>query len=307
MDNIESKIQYCNHELVLSHGFTTPGLARESYPLAKMIQENGVNTILTQVPWARDRLFFHDDETFTEINRRDPRQERDCTNYAWHGGAYLIGDGFMIGDDNGIPSARKETQRVLGVERAIYINILAGIREFGEIPVSGYSEYYASYSNHIDPYYNLGNFKRTLFTWDTSLLVPIGTELAKEFGYELITLPMDEAKYAAIGFIELGDHMVVDCRAEQTMGILEQIGYKILPTPVPLEEHNRRGGSLRCATTEMPPLKHKMKFHPFKEGHLEDGPARHSRFSDIEGHFMIMSRAEFRRLREPLFSSSVYG
>ncbi len=305
MGNIESKIQGCNHELVISHGFRNPELARESYPLAKMIQEKGVNTILTQVTWSRDKLFFHDDETFTEINRRDPRQERDCTNYAWHGGAYLLGGNFIIGDENGIPSARKETHKMLGVERGRYINILLGIREFSGISVSGYSEYYASYSNHIDPYFNIGNFKKTLFTWDTHLLVPMGIELAKEFNYELVTLPMDEAQYAAIGFIELGDHMVVDCRAEQTMDILSQIGYHVLPTPLPLEEHNRKGGSLRCAIREMPPLIHKMKFHPFKEGHLEDGPARHSRFSDIEGHFMIMSRSEFRRLREPLFSPNI--
>ncbi|MFC1731651.1 hypothetical protein ACFL6I_15145 [candidate division KSB1 bacterium] len=307
---LNSRINDCEHELLVSGKFNYPKLIRETLPLAKEIQARGVDVVLTPMSWPRDMIYFYEDETYTEINSKKSDQVRDCTHAAWHGGAYLVGDNFMIGSDRVIPkSKRRATLDVLMVERGIYISIHE--RLFPSIldglPVSGNPEFYRDEVWHIDPFFNLGNKKRIIVTYNEEKLEKVGEELAQDIEYKLVLLPIEDAAFAAVGFIELGDSLVVDCRATASMGILQNEGYNIVPTPVPLEEINRGGGSVRCITREMPKVKHKMKFHDFVGGHDDDGPARFSIFSDFEGHLMVMNRGRYKTLRDELFPKEFYS
>jgi len=300
------KIKNYDLELIISNNDKYPELNKETYPLAMKIQEKGVNVILTPLFWPRDSLFFHEDNTFTLVNPNNEDQVKHAPHWGWWGGAYLLGKNFIIEEASGIPSKRELTNRALGVEKGIYVDTKPFYEDFKNISVSGNLDFYKKDLVHIDPYFNLGNFKKMIFAWNTSKLKKEGKRLSNETGYDLAILPLKEAKFAAIGFIELGDHMVVDCRAEQTMKLLEEIGYNIISTPNPLVEVNKIHGSLRCITKETPAIKDRMKFHSFLNGYDLEGPAYGSIFGNLEGHMMVMNNQKTRKLREPLFPKNLY-
>lgn len=254
MANIESKIKGCNVDLIVSDKHKFHYLSKEMLPLAKKIQESGVNTVLTPLSWPRDTLYVNSQGKVEEVSRRKKGSVEACPHYAWHGGAYLTGDNFMIGEEAGIPENRKQTLEALGVKDGIFVDVKPFYKHFKDIEVSGSSRFFDEDMFHIDPYFNLGNLKKTIFTWDVPELVNKAYEISKRTGYNIESIPLSDAEFGAMGFIELGDHMVVDCRAEKTMDVLEKVGYKVLPTPEPLIELNRKRGSLRCATKEVPKM-----------------------------------------------------
>ncbi|MFA6072624.1 MAG: hypothetical protein WC758_00740 [Candidatus Woesearchaeota archaeon] len=297
----------CNFDLIISHKDQHPDIAKETFALAKTIQSKGVNVILTPYSWPRDSLFFPDSNSFIYVNPTKKDQVKDAPHLGWYGGAYLLGDDFMIADSHGIGIKRQETLNALKVSKGFYIDTQKFYDDFKHIVVSGNDRFHHPESFHIDPYFNIGNLKKILFTYDVSSLIEEGIRVAKEVKYDLVPLPLEDAKYAAIGFIELGDHIVIDCRAKKSMKIIENLGYTIIPTNEPLIRINQLDGSLRCSTKEAPLIKHKMKFHSFQYGYNKEGPAYGSFFGNLEGNMMIMDDSKTRKLREPLFSFKYYG
>ncbi|MHA1827766.1 MAG: hypothetical protein ACTSX6_03860 [Candidatus Heimdallarchaeaceae archaeon] len=299
------KVQGYDRDLIVSIKRNYPELASETFPLAKEIQKRGVKVILTNVSWPRDTFYFHKDETFTEVNSRNQGQINDCPHFAWHGGTYLLGTEFVIGSDSILPKSKREyTHRELRVKRGIYLDVREISRDFDGVAVSGNKDFFLDVE-HIDPFFNIANRKRKLFTYDTPRSIAAGRRLETETGYELIVLPKDDAEVAGIGFIELGDHMAVDKRARATIKVLETLGYKIIETPVPLVTVNKRHGSLRCITLEIPKVVHRMKFYSFI-GPGVNNQAVYSHFEDLEGHRAIGYTSHYRRLREPLFPKELY-
>lgn len=307
--NNDKTIKNCNFELLVAYVYRVPEHTRETHPLAQLIESMGVKTMLSANCWPRDSFFFNDDDTVMVVNIKNKDQKKAAPHWGWFGGAYLLGDNFMIADTGGIPSKYEATLNALKVDKGFYLATDKFYDLVKDISVSDYNEFFRPDSWHIDPFYNIGNYKKTLFSWDSPRMIKEIEYIAKEVKYDVAVLPMDDAKFAAIGFIELGDHIVIDCRAEKSMTILESIGYKVIPTPEPLIHINRKGGSLRCATKEAPPIKDRLKFHSFPYGNdIVGGPACGSLFGDLEGHMNLMDNSLRRKsLNEELFAKEYYG
>ena len=292
----------CDHDLVISGvKSASPGHNREGVIVGRELSKRGVGVLLTLLDWPRDTLYFHDDGTFTYVKLSDSRQVQNCPHEAYSSGKYLLGRDFIISSDNLLPSKRRQTEQILNVAAGYYYPLGGLTRAFRGIKVSGNIFFYDSPNplNHMDQFFNLINTKQTILGYDEPLSVQLGEDMARVTGYSFKTIPKAEARFAAIGFIELGDHIVVDCRAEQTIGVLEGLGCNVFPTPVPLDGINQYGGSLRCITREMPKIIPRLRFYDFKhEGH--DRKAGRSYFSDLRGYRVIMDEGSSRRLREPI-------
>ncbi len=235
-------------------------ISMETIPIALELEKRGINVLLTSAPWARDQFSFNNDGSFTYIPTAI--EEEQSPHEAHHGGANLINkvfnDGILITTDHAPELKRQETKKVLGIKKAIYADIDNLVYDFSEYLVDGNQEFYSSNLKHIDPYFNLCQREKLVVSYGTGRSVKLAKEIAKEIGYDVLVLPREDARYAGIGFLEVGDHVVVDCRAEATMKKLEEVGYHTIPTPVPMRTTNRKNGSIRCVSNEAPPVIEKL-------------------------------------------------
>jgi hypothetical protein len=220
--------------------------------LGRKLQKKGIDVLLSRIAWPRDELFFYSDASFDKISKGTC-----CNNYSksfvWNGGTYLKGDNFILSSATANPiEKRDETHKILGVKNSYYFDISEELDSLTSIKVSNKDCFFKSSFPHIDTIYNIGNTTKLLFTYNSFKLIQTAEKMQELTGYGLVTIPLIEAKYASIGFIEIDDKIVLDKRAKKTKKILEKIGYEVITTPFGLKKTNRSFGSLRCITQEIP-------------------------------------------------------
>lgn len=226
----------------------------ETKLLADEIAKHGINPILTDLKWPRDELFFYNNGEYDYVQSGTIQPEY-WNHEAYHGGMYLKGDNFIIGSDSMNLEKREKTERLLDAKKGFY---LPG-REMNEILLQEDQVIYKS--SHIDLVVGITNLNKTIFTYEHLELMKIVKEIACETDYNFKTIPLQEAKYGAINFLELGNHIVIDRRAKKTKKILKNLGYKIIKSPKPMIETNKHGGGIRCITNEMPKFYDKLIFY----------------------------------------------
>lgn len=223
----------------------------ESRALASAIHDGCLDVLRTIVPWPRDQLHLREDGSFVYV----PDIVNEAVNYdheAYHGGKILVGDGFIIASDSVLQHRRKRTLEELSADEGHYYSMLQPMKVFRKEGVVGNPSFYIdSVFRHIDRFFNIAGRKKKVFTYDNPLLMEMGKDMERKTGYDLVLLPQSEAQYAAVGFIEVGDKVVVDRRAHKSMDILKEQGYRIIQAP-PMIMTNRKGGSIRCLTRELP-------------------------------------------------------
>ena len=219
---------------------------------AKKLEKNDIPVLLSSVCWPRDELFFY------QNGRYDYVQKGTCQpdfqpHFAWNGGTYLEGNNFIIGSLTANPqSKQKSTHYVLGVEHAFYFDISEELDSLSHIKLNGKRNFFSSDFPHIDLVYNICNIAQTLLTYNHPKLIEKGEDMAHKTNYSLKTIPLEEAVYASIGFIEFGEKIMLDKRAKKTRKVLKNLGYEVISTPFALKKTNSYGGSLRCMTREIP-------------------------------------------------------
>ncbi len=229
-----------------AHGKYLPTL------LARKLEKNDIPVLLSSVCWPRDEFFFYPD------GKCDYVQKGTCQpdfqpHFAWNGGTYLEGNNFIIASLTANPeSKQKATHNVLGVENGFYFDISEELDSLSHIKVNGKRELFSSEFPHIDLVYNICNAAQTLLTYNHPKLIEKGVDMAHKTNYSLQTIPLEEAVYASIGFVEFGEKIILDKRAKKTKNILKDIGYDVITTPFALKKTNSYGGSLRCMTQEIP-------------------------------------------------------
>lgn len=229
-----------------AHGKYLPRL------LAKKLEKNGIPVLLSKVCWPRDELAIYLDGNYDNVQKRSYQGE-SFSHFAWNGGTFLKGDNFIVGSLTGNPENKQEaTHNMLGVERGFYFDISRELDALNHIKVNRDRDFFKSDFPHMDVIYNIGNSSRVLITYDHPKLIETGERMESLTDYQLVTIPLEEARFAAVGFVEIGNKIVIDRRAKKTKKVLEKIGYEVITTPLSLKETNGMGGSLRCATTEIP-------------------------------------------------------
>lgn len=219
--------------------------------LAKKLEKNEIPVLLSSIAWPRDEIIIHSDGNYDHVSKGTCQGEHR-SNFAWNGGTFLKGDDFIIGSLTANPKEKQEaTHRALGISRGYYFDISEELNALNFIKVSG-KDFFKSCFPHMDIIYNICNTKKILFTYNHEKLVKTGKKMEELTGYNLITIPLEEAKFASVGFIEFGNKIVLDKRAKKTKKILENLDYEIITTSFGLKKINRGMGSLRCVTTEMP-------------------------------------------------------
>jgi hypothetical protein len=219
--------------------------------IARDLEKRGVNVLLTEIGWPRDEMVFLKDGGFIHC-QKGTIQGSSLEHRAWVGGEYLVGGDFLIGTTAIPEKKRKKTVDVLRLREGFFYDIDKEIDELREFSVSGREDFYDSkMQNHMDMIFNIGTRKKHLFTYENKRLEEKAREISKDIGYETITLPIKDALVAGVGFIEVGDSIVIDRRARGSIRLLKSLGYNTIPTPYGLKQTNSRGGSLRCITTEL--------------------------------------------------------
>jgi len=285
----------CDFDLAVSANYSSSRKYKERKSLAEEIAKHGINVLCTVIGWPRDELFFHQDGTFDYVQKATIQDEW-CRHEAYHGGKFLKGNEFILASDAMIESKRKETLKMLGIEHAVYLDLDDCFKELEGIAVSGCKFYSPSGLKHIDTLFNLGNYKKVLFAYDSPASSNLAKETAKKIGYDAVALPLEDASFASVGFVELGNHIAVDCRAKKTIKIIGGLGYNVIPSPMLMEETNKKGRSIRCICTEIPKCYDKLEFYPFKEdAHDFSMDARLSLFWNLEGH-KLKSPDNYKRL-----------
>ena len=239
-----------NKAIVLSsciiHGRFLPKM------LAKKLEKNGIDVLLTDLSWPRDEIYIHSNGKVDTVIK-NTAQGDSMSNFAWNGGTYLKGDNFILGSLTANPIEKQErTHKVLGIDNGHYFDISEELDSLNHIMVGKRHIFYGSDFPHIDAIYNLGNSSGELFTYDNKILIETGEKMCDLIGYDLTVLPLEESRFASVGFVEVEDKIILDCRAKKTKKILEKIGYQVILTSMALMNTNRGRGSLRCITSELP-------------------------------------------------------
>ena len=219
---------------------------------ANRLEKHGIPVLLARCMWPRDELYFYPDGRFHNVQKATMQWEYE-DNFAWNGGTFLQGDDFIIVANGENPSEKnKKTESILGVSQGYYHDISDELGELSHISVSGKYDFFKPDFTHIDIIFGIGNRARTLFTYDHPTLLRKWAQIAEQIGYILRSVPLDEARFASIGFVEWWDYMLLDGRAKWTRRVLESVWYRVLMTHFWLEKTNRKGWSLRCMTTIAP-------------------------------------------------------
>jgi hypothetical protein len=231
--------------------------------IAKRLESSGIDVLLTCVGWPRDEMLFFPDGTY--IHNQKATIQGECLDHrAWVGGEYLRGIDFILATSSMPPSKRRGTVRVCGALEGFFYDIGDGLDALKNIQISGNQFYGRDILNHIDVSYNIGNFSRKVFTYAHKELLKVADQMRRDCGYDIVELPLEDARFASVGFVEIGEAVVIDCRAKKTSRILESLGYTVIQTPYPLKNTNRRNGSLRCITAELPADFNALKFRDQK-------------------------------------------
>ena len=240
-----------------SHGKYLPQL------LAKKLEKNGIEVLLTNVSWPRDELIIYENGSFENIKKGTTRVQ-SSPHFAWNGGTFLKGNNFILGSQTANPVEKQDlTHKILSVETGYYYDISEQLESLKHITVSKNKSFYTGTFPHIDIIYNITNKTKTLFTYNHPKLISQVEQMASDCNYNVQILPLEDASFAGIGFIEIGEHIVIDKRAKQSQKILSNLGYNIITTPFKLDKTNNGSGSLRCITTELPIKKEKIRIiHP---------------------------------------------
>jgi len=268
---------------------------REAILLANRIRDNGVYVLGVRLEWPRDGLFFYNDGSFTWVDTESKKQVEMCPHMAYIGGLYLKGNDFFVfchfEKSSAEGSKLKDTFKIFyenfGISKVVMLKVGHFAGALANVSVSGNDKFYGSDICHVDTILNIGNLKKKVFTYDHTKLLEAADYVSGQTGYDVVPLPLGDAAFASVGFVELGDYMVVDCRAEGTADVLKSVGYKVIQSPIPMEATNKMFGSIHCLTTEMPDIYKKSKFHPFK-GRGNNYEAYRSMFTNLEGYRVIM-------------------
>ncbi|MBN1896916.1 MAG: hypothetical protein JW789_04310 [Candidatus Aenigmarchaeota archaeon] len=252
--------------------------------LAKKLEKHGVDVLLPNpkiYAWARDEFFFQDDGHYLSVQKASSPPEA-YGHEAYHGGKILKGDGFLVASDSVGRKRRKKTVRKFGFDEGFFYDIAKELNALSSIKVSGNETFYGSSSyRHIDAIFNLGNRKKSIFTYSHPKLLAKAKEIRNDTGYDIVDLPLSDAEFASVGFVEIGDSIVMDCRAKESAGILKSMGYNMITTPKPLTEINQKNGSLRCITAELPVDFEKLEF--YKPGEEPEYSFSSSDFTNTKG------------------------
>jgi hypothetical protein len=235
----------------------------KDFPLidfANELRKNGISALLTNVKWPRDELVFFSNGLCDYVEKAS--DESQCSSdFSWNGGTFLKGNNFIIGSDTACPkSMRKNTHNILDVAEGFYFDISRELDSMKHVSVSGNNMFFNSYFPHIDILYNIGNYTKKIFTYDSPVLRDTAEKMANSCGYDVFCLPLDEAKFASVGFVEVGNKILIDKRARSTKGLLSKLGYDVFSTPAALVNTNQKFGSLRCSTTEVPLVDGKVRY-----------------------------------------------
>lgn len=224
----------------------------DMFDLAAHLEKNGIPTLLTTLLWPRDDMFAYPDGT-VESTMNLKGALKGLSHCAYHGGAYLKGDGFLIGSDSVIwKSKRESTEKAVGVERGVYVDISDALDSISHASPKIKPNLYRGSFPHIDLVYGLVNSAKRLVTYDSLELTKIGESICEKLGYELLVLPLSQAEYVAVNFVEFDDKVVVDKRAKVTRKLIERLDVDVVPTLKGLEKSNYRSGGLHCMTNEIP-------------------------------------------------------
>ncbi len=219
--------------------------------LARKLEENNIPSLLSVLTWPRDELVVYNDGSYNRVDKGTIQGEHR-SDFAWNGGTFLKGDNFIIGSLTANPAEKQEaTHKALMVDKGYYFDISQELDALNFIKVEKRNFFKSSFP-HIDVIYNIGNTKKVLFTYNHEKLIKTGKKMEETTGYKLILLPLEEARFASVGFVEFNDKIILDKRAKQTNKILRNLGYDTITTPFALKKVNQGLGSLRCITTEMP-------------------------------------------------------
>lgn len=254
----------------------------EAKLLAEEITKHGVNPILIGIKWPRDELFFYSNGRYDYVQSETIQPEM-WEHEAYHGGRFLKGDGFLIGSDSMNPKKREKTELLLGVKKGFYLPVKEMTKFLENILINKKKIYP---STHIDTIMGIANKNKTLFTYDHPELKSVVEKISKEINYNFKTIPLEEAGYLAINFIELGNHIILDRRAKKTYKIMKNLKYNIIKSPWPMKDTNKGGGGIRCITNEIPKCYDKLIFYN------EENKDKFPYFDEIEA-----SRAMLRNLK----------
>lgn len=236
------------------------GRSDECRKLAKKISSYGINVLLTGETWPRDRTHVFEDGTLLNVDVG--LNHDDLYNHEiFHGGKFLVGNSFLLGSESMYPEKREKTLELLGLEKAIYIHMNPCYSLFEDLNIGGKKFYLKTGLMHIDTIFNLTNKNPCIFTYSHRLLTDAAKTVAEQVGYKTREIPIEEVEYAAVGFIELGDHVVVDKRAKGTIRVMKELGYEIITTPKPMKFTNKNRGSIRCRTKEIPDIFERLQFN----------------------------------------------
>ncbi|MBU0471570.1 MAG: hypothetical protein KKF89_06470 [Nanoarchaeota archaeon] len=244
----KTQVKDFDSALLIGAGAPLAEVFDERFSLAMVLAERGVDVYMHRSVWPRDTLFFSDNN-IVDVDKLLESDNYGLEHEAYCGGKFLKGDNFIVASDSMIPAFRPRTEKLLNADKALYLNLT---RELAQMYTTLNNDFYDDSDEHIDRLFNIGNRHKKIFTYNLTNLMAMANDVASETSYDVVALPFNEVRFAAVGFVELGDHMVVDCRAKKTMKVLKEVGYKIIPTPLGMIQTNKYLGSVRCTCTEMP-------------------------------------------------------
>jgi len=267
--------------------------------LGRKLIKNNIDILFSRTPWPRDEFLIKSDGSVLYVEKCLWTQE-SIPHFAYHGGTFLKGDNFILASKTANPkSKQKETEKVLNVENGYYYNIEKELDLLSHIELSKGKSFFKSSFPHIDSIYNLGNSSKKIFTYNEDTLIDTGYGMCLDTNYDLEVFPLSEARYAAIGFVEIGDKIIIDCRAKRTKKILEKIGYNVITTPHPLINTNSNTGSLHCITADCP-----ISYHRFKFNYLNDIKGYGKRFMDNSIEDLLFSNLSKKWAEAEFFNSN---
>ncbi|MBI2004465.1 hypothetical protein HYS72_03310 [Candidatus Pacearchaeota archaeon] len=231
----------------------------ETKLLADEIANHGLSPVLSCLRWPRDELFFYENGKYDYV-QSGTIQPDFWEHEAYHGGRFLKGNDFIITSDAIDIKKREKTQELLNAKIAFYLPVGEMQKNLSEIKPNG-KDIHSENGTHIDTIVGITNLNKTLFTYDHPKLIKMVLGVADKTNYNFKTIPLEEASYLAINFLELGDHIVIDKRAKKTQKIMKDLGYKIIKSPQPMENTNKGNGGIRCITTEIPKCYDKLLFY----------------------------------------------
>lgn len=215
-----------------------------------IFQDHGVDVFHTPLDWPRDELFFLPTGEYDYV-QRGTIQEKWSDNFAWHGGTYLKGDGFLLSSmlESNIEREQK-TKLLCKVDDIYYLNVLPAMASMHDVAPFSQPNFFVN-NTHIDVLVGVSNTVRTFFAYDEPRLLSRLENVADTVGYDIVPIPKSEARYAAINFVESSGVLFVDGRAKKTKNIVRNYGVQVASVPG-LDTANKHYGGLCCMTTACP-------------------------------------------------------